>query len=502
MSARVLFVGIDAGDADLIRAWAHAGVLPNLRELLARGTSATSENPVGLFVGAVWPSFYTATSPARHARYCFNQIEPGSYAQPKFRPTDVKREPFWNALGRAGRRVAIVDVPKTFPSADLNGIQLVDWGTHDPDHGYSSWPPALAAELEARFGHPDHRCDGSGRGIPEFEALRDRLLERIERRGNLVAHLLDREHWDLFGVVFSESHCVGHQFWHVHDPQHPRHDRALADALGDPMRDVYAALDAMLGRLLGQVGSDASVYVLASHGMGPHYDATFLLNEILRRLREAPHSTLRRRTGELLSRGWARTPMPLRRWLSPLRERTRERLGRAFPSAEVEGSHRYFEVPNNDVYGGIRINLAGREPAGGVLPGADFDAVCDELEHELRQLVNLETGRPLVRRVLRTAEHYVGEHLDALPDLLVEWDREAPIRRIHSPRIGTIEREFDGGRTGDHKPNGLLMAAGPGIPPQRLERPVSVTDIAPTLAARLGVVLAGVDGAPIPELVP
>jgi predicted AlkP superfamily phosphohydrolase/phosphomutase len=188
--------------------------------------------------------------------------------------------------------------------------------------------------------------------------------------------------------------------------------------------------------------------------------------------------------------------------LSPLRERTRERLGRALPSAEVAGSHRYFDVPNNDVYGGIRINLAGREPAGWVRPGADFDAVCSELECELRQLVNLETGRPLVRRVLRTAEHYVGEHLDALPDLLVEWDREAPIRRIHSPRIGTIEGEFRGGRTGDHKPNGLLMAAGPGIPPQRLERPVSVTDVAPTLAARLGVSLTDVDGAPIPELVP
>jgi predicted AlkP superfamily phosphohydrolase/phosphomutase len=268
------------------------------------------------------------------------------------------------------------------------------------------------------------------------------------------------------------------------------------------MREVYAALDAALGRILEQAGSDASVYVLASHGMGPHYDASFLLDEILRRIREAPHSALRRRAGELLSRGWARTPVPIRAWLSPLRERSRERLGRALPSADVAGSHRYFEVPNNDVYGGIRINLAGREPAGWVRPGADFDAVCGELEHELRQLVNLETGRPLVKRVLRTAEHYVGEHLDALPDLLVEWDREAPIRRIHAPRIGTIEGEFRGGRTGDHKPNGLLMAAGPGIRQERLERPVSVTDVAPTLAARLGVALADVDGAPIPELVP
>src|SRR4030095_475709 len=132
--------------------------------------------------------------PARHARYCFSQLRPGSYDLVKFSPTDVKRPPFWNALGRAGRRVAIVDVPKTFPSAELNGIQLVDWGTHDPDHGYTSWPPALAAEIEERSAHPEHPCDGSGRGAPEFEALRDRLLERAERRADLVTHLLRREH--------------------------------------------------------------------------------------------------------------------------------------------------------------------------------------------------------------------------------------------------------------------------------------------------------------------
>src|SRR4030095_13034389 len=101
--------------------------------------------------------------PARHARYCFSQLRPGSYDLVKFSPTDVKRPPFWNALGRAGRRVAIVDVPKTFPSAELNGIQLVDWGTHDPDHGYTSWPAARAAEIEERLGTPVHPVAEAGR---------------------------------------------------------------------------------------------------------------------------------------------------------------------------------------------------------------------------------------------------------------------------------------------------------------------------------------------------
>jgi len=502
VSARVLFVGIDAGDADLIHEWAQAGLLPNLRSLMERGVSATSENPVGLFVGSVWPSFYTGTSPAHHARYCYNQIELGSYRMPQFKPTDVKRQPFWNALSDAGHRVAIVDIPKTFPSKDLNGIHLVDWGTHDPDHGFTSWPPPLAAEIEDQFGQRAEKCDGKGRGRAEFEQLRDRLLARTARRADLLTHLLDREDWDLFAAVFSESHCVGHQFWHIHDPTHPRHDPALADALGDPLRDVYAAIDSALGRILEHAGDDTAVFVLASHGMGPHYDATFLLPEILRRIREAPLSPLRRRVGDLLAWGWDRTPVPVRTLLSPLRMRTRERLGQALPTVEVEGSQRFFDVPNNDVYGGIRVNLVGREPAGRVRPGAELDALFAELEHDLCELVNLETGQPLVKRVLRTSEHYSGEHLDALPDLLVEWERAVPVRRIHSPLIGTVEGHFEGERTGDHKSNGLLIAAGPKIRPGRLERHVSVVDIAPTIAAQFRVDLHGVDGAPIPELVP
>src|SRR4029450_6963397 len=120
--------------------------------------------------------------------------------------------------------------------------------------------------------------------------------------------------------------------------------------------------DRALGRILEQAGSDASVYVLASHGMGPHYDATFLLAEILRRLRDAGRSALR--------------PSP--------------------PAAEVAGSQRYFEVPNNDVYGGIRINLAGREPAGWVRPGAELDARCGELRRGAPRARELGTrGRRL-----------------------------------------------------------------------------------------------------------
>jgi hypothetical protein len=69
--------------------------------------------------------------------------------------------------------------------------------------------------------------------------------------------------------------------------------------------------------------------------------------------------------------------------------------------------------------------------------GAAYDAFCATLTQDLCDLVNAETGAPAVRRVLRTADHYPGPQLDALPDLLVEWNCDAPLNTVASPKIGT-----------------------------------------------------------------
>jgi predicted AlkP superfamily phosphohydrolase/phosphomutase len=329
--------------------------------------------------------------------------------------------------------------------------------------------------------------------------LRDTLLKGIEMKTLLVESLLDRDGWDLFAAVFAESHCAGHQFWHLHDPAHPRHDPAEARAIGDPLRDIYAALDAAIGRLLTRAGDETAVFVLASHGMGAHYDATFLLDEILRRLYRPAATASERAVARGAESAWRFLPAGLRRALRPLRGRVRASLANAVSHPEL-ASLPCFSVPNNDVYGGIRVNLAGREPQGRIRPGAEYDAFCDTLTSDLLAFVNLETGRPLVRRVLRSSEVYEGERLQDLPDLMVEWDRDSPVSAISSPKTGTIRGKFPGIRTGDHKPEGMVFAMGPGIRPGRLPRPISITEFAPTIAARLGVRLTNVDAAPVPEL--
>jgi predicted AlkP superfamily phosphohydrolase/phosphomutase len=494
---KILFIGIDAGEPRLILEWSRAGVLPVFRSLLETAAWGTVTSPPGFVHDPTWCSVNTGLSPARHGHFFVRQMRRGSYRTFPSSPSSFEKEPFWSALGRAGRRVAILDVPYAPAPEHVNGIQLVDWTTHYPFYRrVRSWPPGLAAEVTARYGAnpvPPHDLVVWNPG--EYRGLCDRLLKRVAMKADVSCQYLDRGGWDLFMTVFGESHCGGHYFWHLHDPTHPRHDPDLARSLGDPLRDIYVALDTAVGRLLERAGPESTVFLFTGPGMGPNYGASFLLDDVLRRI-ELGSTARRPGVLEPLKASYRRLiPGRLYRRLIPLADlvddawRARERRRRKF-----------FALPHADLCGAIRINLVGREPDGRVHPGPEREQVTAELTRDLLALVDLETGEPVVQKVIRTADLYQGEYLDDLPDLLVMWNKQFPISGVGSSRVGEVRGVYIGPRSGDHTPDGLIAARGPMIRPGELGVSVAAVDLAPTMAAILGVDLSGVDGTPVAAL--
>ena len=150
--------------------------------------------------------------------------------------------------------------------------------------------------------------------------------------------------------------------------------------------------------------------------------------------------------------------------------------------------------------GGVRINLVGRESHGRIHRGREYDALCERLEADLRALVNVETGTPVVTRVERSDAHYERSQLDALPDLFVEWNSERPTETIWSPRFGLIRSPYTHWRTGDHKPGGLLLARGPAIPAGASLPSLEIDRLGDLLASHLGVELGPGHELPAPSL--
>jgi predicted AlkP superfamily phosphohydrolase/phosphomutase len=498
---KVLFIGLDSVEPDLLLEWIDAGALPTFRSLKDNGLWGPVAAQPGFGNGTMWASLCTSVNPAKHGRYFFKQVMPGSYELTPFNEdTDLRHEPFWAVLSRADRRVAIIDMVRAPLTSGINGIQLADWTTHDRTSPTRSWPSILADQVIAQFGTDP--VNGyttlpkrSPRRTPEeYRLLRDQLIDRVKVKTDLSCYYLEQGGWDLFATVFGEPHDIGHQCWHLHDPTHPLHDPDWRRRLGDPIKDVYVALDTALASLLERAG-EATVVVFAGPGMEPRYTASNALDTVLCRLE-----------GCRPVQGTTSTKKRLKSiYKNALPDIVRKRIRTLFNNRTTvmrarNGHRKFFAVPHNENSGAIRINLMGREPNGQVRPGADYDKVCAQLTQDLLELVDLDSGKPVVKEVVQVCDVYKGQHIDLLPDLLAVWNRNAPITWIGSPKVGRIKNETLGSRTGDHTPNAMFFAHGPHINPGRLLHEIPVEAIAPSLAALLGVPLPEADAAPIEAL--
>lgn len=494
-SPRLVLIGLDAVDSELVRRWASEGHLPALAGLLASGAVAPIITPRAVLEGGVWPTFLTSSSPATHGMFAYEQLKRGTYDLEVAMYADrLPAPPFWDSLSRAGKRVAIIDAPFARPVKRLNGIQVTNWGAHDAwSWERSSWPSSLIGDLVRRFGdHPVPQCNlGRKRTTAEYVRLRDQLIEGVRKKTALLRHCLQLEDWDFFLGVFSESHCVGHHFWHFLDPGHPRYDPSAAPALRTAILDVYRQIDMGVAALLDDIGRESHVLVMLSHGMGPFYAGAHLLPSVLDRLGMGADVALDMDTLLVERPVWK-----LRRLLpAGVRQRVRDWMPQV-TSALWRNAHSTaspwplasaFAVPQHNMTSGIRINLRGREPAGTIQPGPEYDALCRELIDVLSALENPETGRKAVQWVAQAADLYEGPHLADFPDLLVEWDHSAPIRTLRSLRTGTVAHDFPSERSGDHRANGLLIGRGPSFRPGEIEGVVRTQDIAPTVLEFFGV---------------
>ena len=204
-----------------------------------------------------------------------------------------------------------------------------------------------------------------------------------------------------------------------------------------------------------------------------------------------------RRAMEGLRGLWKRhVPVGVKRALITVRQRSWHRVEGMMLRREY-AARRFFAIPNNDIYGAIRLNLTGREPRGRVRQD-EVERVCAELERELRSLINLDTGGPAVTRVVRASDHYERRPMDNLPDLFVEWSGDRPVVRVRTARGDVVEGFYPDYRTGDHREQGAFWITGPGVAAHALASPSRSRTSRLRSGSSSAYRCPGPDGRPIP----
>jgi predicted AlkP superfamily phosphohydrolase/phosphomutase len=364
--ARACVVGLDGVPYSLVLELTERGIMPSLAELLKSGHLHRMKASLPEISAVSWTDFMTGTDSGNHGIFGFTDLKPGSYSLrfPNF--LDVKKETFWDVLGKKGKKSIILNQPSTYPARPLNGI-LVS-GFVALDLAKAVYPLSQKATLD-RLGYQIDIDTMKSRQDHAF--LWSELERTLEGRERALDHFW-KEDWDYFEFVITGTDRLHHYLWNAYaDESHCYHARFL---------DYYRRVDGIIGRLIlayrRLTGDEAGLYLLSDHGFCQ-------INQ------EVNLNTWLQKEGYLRFSG--DPPKGI------------EDIGK--------GSVAFALDPNR-----IYFNRKGRFPQG-ELDEAGREALKAEVTQKLEELEF--QGRRVIRRVFDASTIYSGPYTSSGPDLLV-----------------------------------------------------------------------------------
>lgn len=490
----LMIFGLDGGDAGFIRRWAEEGYLPTIASIMQRGCQGAVGGPELLSTQGAWLSFFSGVSRSSHGHYYNRQLVPGTYEIRNIAVQDAHALPFWSHLRGGSKKVAIIDALEAELLPGLPGVQLANWAVQQQyNHAIvppSAEPASLLHDLHRHVGPPIHIDVFEPDSLFREDVAAYRLMrKRIEEKGALCRHLLAEDRYDLAVITFVEAHTAAHRFWDYR-PGGIRHTEATSEGsdLGTAIRDVYQAIDREMGLLLKQLPDESNIFIISLFGMKDLYPTTGLIEDFCRKLGYQIPSHGDRSSLSALT--WLRRAIQpdvrarMSQWL-PRRVQTRLETDR-FRTETNWAQTRAFSIPAlNTSF--VRVNLCGREPHGIVEPGLEYERLLSQIDADLRQLVDVRSGKPAVERVIRTAEAFRCGPPSVLPDLSVEW-RSTPylMDRVRHPKAELVQVRPHYNRSSYHTFSGFVAAAGPSIEAGRDLGEVSPLDFAPAFQCLMG----------------
>jgi predicted AlkP superfamily phosphohydrolase/phosphomutase len=415
--SRVVLIGIDGGTFDIIKPMIAEKRMPNLSRLMSTGSHGTLLSTIPPLSPVAWTTMSTGMNPGKHNIMDFLKKRPNSYEVQIMNASFRRARPIWSLLNRAGKTVGIINVPITYPPDRVNGIIISGMDTPKQSTDFM-YPDSLNKELEKAIGgykleDIDFRSMGSN---PEKQV--NGMLSILENRYETTSYLMDKYPMDFMFMVFDTTDRAQHNFW-----KYGSGKPDLSGKYTGLIKDVYDRVDEKIGELIKKLGPDDTVIIVSDHGFtsvhsGVKLNLWLSRNAYLTFRRRMPaHRRLQKSLNDT-ARSWLK---------GILSEGMMKKI-----RGDAKSKGQFNVLPNVDMSRtrafcissyGIYLNVKGREPAGIVAPGAEYQSLREEIMSKLLELRDPSTGEQVIDEVFKREDVVFGEYAEAAPDVYVNWNK-------------------------------------------------------------------------------
>ncbi|MCK4645347.1 MAG: alkaline phosphatase family protein [Candidatus Aminicenantes bacterium] len=363
---RVCVIGLDGVPYSLLLELAEKGIMPAISRLLDSGHLHRMKASLPEISAVSWTNFMTGANPGTHGIFGFTDLKKNSYELrfPNF--LDLKKETFWDILGRHGKKCIIINQPSTYPAREINGVLIS--GFVAIELARAVYPPSCKAPLE-QVGYQIDIDTLKSRENNEFlwKDLSKTLAGRQE-----AFNLFWQRDWDYFEFVITGTDRLHHFLWNAYeDESHVHHLKFL-----DYYRQIDDVIEKIVTAFRKLTDDDERLFLLSDHGF-TGIEQEVYLNVWLKK------------------EGYLEFANPAPQDLK-----------------EISPHSRAFVMDPNRIY----LNLKEKFPQGCVGP-LEKKVLKEQISQKLEKLEY--NGKKVVRRVFDAEDVYSGPYLPEGPDLIV-----------------------------------------------------------------------------------
>jgi len=214
IAKRIFVFGLDGATWKIIDSFIKKGHLPFIKKLISQGARKELISTIPPRTAPAWSSFITGQNPGEHGVFDF-VVRNNVFGKEKKKLVNGSwlKTKFWQAWEKDGKRIALINLPMTYPIEEVNGVVVSSILT---PRGKKWFYPQELGKVLKEVGYEMENFGFLERASKSKISSREifaKIKKMAEAKFLLARRLLEKKDWDFFFLLFSETDWIQHLFW-------------------------------------------------------------------------------------------------------------------------------------------------------------------------------------------------------------------------------------------------------------------------------------------------